>query len=232
MAAVHALPPVILFDLDDTILDDTGAVADCWMRACDGDPDPAALEPQIRRMAAWYWSDPDRHRVGRADLIRASCLIAAMALERLGRPDAAAAERIGRRYRMLRDEALQPIPRAVETLDLLRSRGVTLGLITNGAGPAQREKLVRFDLERLFDYVGVEGERGFGKPDSRAYATAIAELGCDPATTWMVGDNLEWDVLAPQRHGISGIWVNPSSRDPGPGDVQPWRVVASVAELV
>jgi putative hydrolase of the HAD superfamily len=48
----------------------------------------------------------------------------------------------------------------------------------------------------------------------------------------MVGDNLEWDVLAPQRLGISGIWVNPSGSDPQPSEPTPWRVVAAVTELL
>jgi putative hydrolase of the HAD superfamily len=226
------LPSTILFDLDDTILDDSGSVADCWQRACRHDIAPAMLETEVRRVAAWYWSDPDRHRTGRADLMAATSSIVAAALEHLGRPDRTAALTIARRYRALRDGAVVPIPGAFAALERLGGRGVRLGLITNGAAGPQRAKLARFDLERLFDYVGVEGELGYGKPDPRAYTTAIGNLGCDPATTWMVGDNLEWDVLAPQRLGIAGVWVNASSPPAEPAAEAPWRVVRSIAELI
>jgi putative hydrolase of the HAD superfamily len=226
------LPATILLDLDDTILDDTGAVGDCWRRACAEDVvDPAALEETVLAVSAWYWGDPDRHRTGRADLLAATTTVVELALERLGRPDAEAAARIAGRYRAMRDEATCLLPGAVATLERLRERGVALGLITNGAAAPQRAKLARFDLERHFDYVGVEGELGFGKPDPRAYTTAVAALGCDPGATWMVGDNLEWDVLAPQRQGIHGVWVNPGNRQPPPGSPPPLRVIAALSEL-
>jgi FMN phosphatase YigB (HAD superfamily) len=31
-------------------------------------------------------------------------------------------------------------------------------------------------------------------------------LGVGPHETWMVGDNLEWEIVAPQRLGIYAIW--------------------------
>lgn len=226
-------PTTILFDLDDTILDDTGSVQESWRQALliDGVA-PAGLADEVRRTAAWYWSDADRHRVGRADLLAATTGIVETALEHLGRPDPKLARRIATRYRELRERAIAPIPGAIETIERLRGEGVVLGLITNGDAAGQRRKLERFDLERLFDHIGIEGERGFGKPDPRAYTATVEALACDVATTWMVGDNLEWDVLAPQRQGIAGVWVNPSERAPHPGAEAPWRVVSSVAELV
>jgi putative hydrolase of the HAD superfamily len=29
------------------------------------------------------------------------------------------------------------------------------------------------------------------------------------ADAWMVGDNIEWDVAAPMRLGMRGIWISP-----------------------
>src|SRR2546426_7554913 len=31
-------------------------------------------------------------------------------------------------------------------------------------------------------------------------------------SAWMVGDHLEWDVGAPQRLGLSGVWVDRGGR--------------------
>ena len=88
--------------------------------------------------------------------------------------------------------------------------GLRLGLITNGNGPAQRAKIDRFGLAKLFHHVLIEGEFGCGKPDPRVYLTSMNALGCRPSNTWMVGDNLEWEVAAPQQLGLTAIWVDPS----------------------
>ncbi|MGA9348435.1 MAG: HAD-IA family hydrolase [Anaerolineae bacterium] len=45
----------------------------------------------------------------------------------------------------------------------------------------------------------IKGEFGVGKPDDRVYLHALDQLNVKPEETWMVGDNLEWDVRAPQR---------------------------------
>ena len=62
------LPPIILFDLDDTILDDTGGASAAWEQACIDSGAPDGLYDAIRSAGAWFWSDADRHREGRADL--------------------------------------------------------------------------------------------------------------------------------------------------------------------
>ncbi len=105
-------------------------------------------------------------------------------------------------------------------------------MITNGTGAGQRGKIERFDLARHFDHIFIEGEIGFGKPEREVYMMAMAALGSDPADTWCVGDNLEWEVAAPQRLGIYSVWVDPTGDGP-PADssVTPDRIVSSIAEL-
>ena len=225
-------PDAILFDLDDTILDDSGGAAPAWKVVFAELDVPAGLPDEVERVREWYWSDADRHRTGRADLLAATTAIVAPARDRIDRSDAGLAGRVATRYRALREESISLLPGAVDTLARLRSQGVALGLVTNGGAAAQRAKLEQFALAPYFKYIGIEGERGFGKPDPRSYTTALRALGCEPASTWMVGDNLLWDVLAPQRHGISGIWVNPTGRAHPEAGPAPWRVVGSVAELM
>jgi putative hydrolase of the HAD superfamily len=91
-------------------------------------------------------------------------------------------------------------------LDRLKELGIKLALITNGAAEPQRAKVVRFALEHRFDHIQIEGKHGFGKPEERAYKHALEVLGVGSQETWMVGDNLEWEIVAPQRLGIYGIW--------------------------
>jgi HAD superfamily hydrolase (TIGR01458 family) len=46
-----------------------------------------------------------------------------------------------------------------------------------------------------------------GKPAAAFFAAALAHLGADAAGTLMVGDDIESDVLAAQRHGLTGVLV-------------------------
>jgi ribonucleotide monophosphatase NagD (HAD superfamily) len=46
-----------------------------------------------------------------------------------------------------------------------------------------------------------------GKPDAAFFATALARLGADAAGAVMVGDDIETDVLAAQRQGLTGVLV-------------------------
>jgi putative hydrolase of the HAD superfamily len=128
---------------------------------------------------------------------------------------------------------MQVFPGAHETLDRLKQRGVRLALVTNGAAAVQRAKVVRFALEHRFEHIQIEGEHGFGKPEERAYTHAMEALGVAPADTWMVGDNLEWEVAAPQRLGIYAIWYDAYGRGlPPASPVRPDRIIRSLPELL
>src|SRR5947209_4872993 len=101
-------PRAILFDLDDTILDDASGVDACWREVCaevvgrTNGISAAALLVAIERERDWYWSDAARHREGRMDLRAASRRIVQQALLNLDfdLPDFAA--EIAERYRDLR----------------------------------------------------------------------------------------------------------------------------------
>ena len=227
----------MLIDLDDTILHFPGQ-EESWREVC---ADGAARVPgmdaddlfrEITLTRYWYWSDPERHRIGRQNLNAASVGIVRLALEKLGFDLPDLARDMGLSYRSMREGGAEPIPGAVEALERFRDRGIGLAMITNGAGEVQRGKVERFDLARHFDHIFIEGELGYGKPDRRVYLGAMKALGSDPAETWCVGDNIEWEVAAPQSLGIYSVWVDPSGEGP-PADsgVTPDRVVASIAEL-
>ncbi|SDM50014.1 HAD-superfamily subfamily IIA hydrolase, TIGR01458 [Streptomyces wuyuanensis] len=61
-------------------------------------------------------------------------------------------------------------------------------------------------LTGLEQAAGTEAEV-LGKPSAAFFATALARLGADPAGTLMVGDDIESDVLAAQRQGLTGVLV-------------------------
>jgi len=233
-----SLPRAILLDLDDTILDDSGGVLACWRDAClthqssMNGLDADSVFEAIDRIREWYWSDPERHRVGRLELAWARGEVVRLALADLGVDDENLARRIGDTYHAMRDDAIKPFDDALSTVQWLRDRGCRLALLTNGASKLQRLKIDRFGLAPFFDAILIEGEVGFGKPDPRIYTTALKVLDVSPTEAWMVGDNLEWDVAGPQREGIAGIWIDARGRGVPAGQaVQPHRIIERLADL-
>ncbi len=58
-------------------------------------------------------------------------------------------------------------------------------------------------------------------------------LGVSATDTWMVGDNLEWEVVAPQRLGIFAIWIDVHGDGlPAGSAVRPDRIIRSLTELL
>jgi putative hydrolase of the HAD superfamily len=227
----------LLFDLDDTLLDYSGGVELSWTQACASCCVPGGIEAPtlvaaIAETRRWFWDDPERHRRERVNMLGAWQHIVEFALDRLGRraPELAAA--IARDYAARRRAVMQLFPDSVACLSELRRRGIPLALVTNGDAGQQRDKIVRHDLARFFDVIVIEGEFGAGKPDEAVYRHALKALGMTPGETLMVGDHLEFDVGAPQRLGLTGVWMDRGGLGlPEGSDVRPHRIIRSLDEL-
>jgi putative hydrolase of the HAD superfamily len=58
-------------------------------------------------------------------------------------------------------------------------------------------------------------------------------LGVGPHETWMVGDNLEWEIVAPQRLGIYAIWYDGYGVGlPRNSAIRPDRIIRRLSELL
>lgn len=156
-----------------------------------------------------------------------------LTLESLGCAEPALCHEVADAFSEHRDRAMACFPGAVDALEELRARGIPLGLVTNGAGSTQRAKIERFDLARHFDHILIEGEFGRGKPEPEVFLHLMACFGTTPTTTWVVGDNLEWEVVAPQKLGMHAIWCDAHGQGlPADCTVVPDRIVRGLGELL
>ena len=240
------LPAAILFDMDDTLISAYSQPEVAWVAIAAEFADalhpfdPLAVAGAVARASDRFWSDPERHRQGRLQLLDARAGIVTDAFADLARadgskgfPPSGLAVRLAQRYASYRDEQMYLFDGAHDVVDEFRERGVRLALVTNGTGPAQRAKIERFELEHRFHHIQIEGEHGFGKPEERAYRHAMEVLGVQAHETWMVGDNLEWEVAAPQRLGIHAIWHDALGQGlPEGSPVRPDRIIRSLLELL
>jgi len=183
--------------------------------------------------ARGMWSDPVAAARWRLDIPGARRLATRQGLAALGYDDDALADRIADAFTEMRRAEYRLYPDAHDTVDALRAAGVKLALVTNGAAETQRAKIERFDLAHRFEHIQIEGEFGQGKPELAVYRHALDRLGCDAGDAWMVGDNYEWEVVAPQKLGMCGIWYDPFETGvPAGATHTPTRIIRRLGELL
>ncbi len=232
-------PTAFFLDLDDTIISYDVNTDECWQRVIGrfakryGALTQEKVQASIDRIRNWYWSDSERHRLGRMDLPAARLNIVQLALTELEVSDATLAQDMVFEFGRVREELTQVFPRAIETLQWIRDRTKYLALITNGKASEQRHKIDRFKLAHYFNLIMIEGEFGVGKPDERVYEHALRHFNVKAQETLMIGDNLEWDVAAPQRLGMQGIWVDVRSTGLSANStVRPDGIISTLSGIV
>jgi FMN phosphatase YigB (HAD superfamily) len=100
------------------------------------------------------------------------------------------------------DRDLYPDVRAV--IRDLRELGYVVGIAGNQ--PAMVSEQLRA-LELGADFLGSSSEWRIAKPSSEFFLRAASEAGALPADTIYVGDQLDNDVLAPQRAGLASVRI-------------------------
>lgn len=232
------LPKAIIFDLDDTIISLKETANETWQLICDeysktnNGVDPKILYKAITDIRLEYWNDQKTNEKGRKNHKKARREIIGKVFSKLDLPHDEI-NLIADTFSEKRLKALRFFPMARETLEILKRKGIKLALITNGEAKIQRYKIERFRLEEYFDIILVEAEVGYGKPDSRIYMTAMEHMNIIPEETWFIGDNLIWDVLAPQKLGIYSIWNDFEEKGlPEDTIIVPDRIITSIHDII
>ena len=236
------LPRAMLIDMDDTILSAYGRPEIAWNKvAAEFSNELAPLSSQqvasaVLESGRRFWTTAEAAwRLKLAEARQVVVKDAFAVLAAAGQPALPGdlAVRLADRLTAYREEEMFMFPGAHDAIDALKARGIKLALVTNGAADTQRAKVDRFELAHRFDHIQIEGEHGFGKPEERAYLHAMQALGVTAPDTWMIGDNLEWEIEVPQRLGIYAIWMD-AHGDGLPADthVRPDRIIRSLTELL
>lgn len=231
-------PKAILFDLDDTIIA-FGAVSRsvlkeiCICYSPQLGIDHKLFFDAVLKSSRHYWSDPHRHRIGRNNQRQARKEIISSALNDCGISNCPHVETIADTYSQKRMEAVHLFPGSIDTLKYFKQKGIKMALVTNGEASLQREKINRFNLARFFDGIFIEGELGFGKPEEQIYSLALKQVDATARESWIVGDNLEWEVEAPSKLGFYTVWNDIRGKGlPTSSKAKPHRIVSSIKELI
>lgn len=226
---------IVLFDLDDTLHDDTYAYSNAAEEvarevAAEHGIDALALKAAYIAEAEGFW-----HRLSPLDLkVKLANLRASMwqsALESVGAGgDPELAHRSAERYNAYRAKYFTLFPGAIDLLRTLRKRGMKLGIVTNGLSETHREKIALLQISEYFDAIFLSDEVGMVKPDPLLFAHACRTLGGAPAHSAMVGDRYDRDVAGALTAGLFTIWLNVRSEELPPGATPPDATCGSIGE--
>jgi putative hydrolase of the HAD superfamily len=202
----------ILFDLDDTLLDDAstqdiylGQLLDLYRAELAFESVAsfrvawrAAIERHFARYLSGELSMLEQRRARIRELFAEPEMSDA-------RTDVVVAEFL-KKY----EAAWRLFPDVVRTLDALA--GTPLGVITNGAPEQQLKKLHALGIADRFDVIVVSEAVGYAKPQRQIFEHACEQLGCAPEDCVFVGDDWARDVGGSAAVNMTPIWRNHGER--------------------
>jgi putative hydrolase of the HAD superfamily len=98
-------------------------------------------------------------------------------------------------------------PDVIPTLEKLRDRGISLGVLSNFDSRLYTV-LKSLKLADFFSSVTISTEVGAAKPSSQIFKAALDKHDCLAEFAWHVGDSLEEDFKAAKAAGLRGIWLD------------------------
>lgn len=103
----------------------------------------------------------------------------------------------------------RPSPEIVAWKEELRANGIELFLLSNSRKPGR--------AQRFAEQLGIPCQGHSGKPKRAGYLRAMERLGCTPAQTVMVGDQIFTDTLGANNAGVTPLLVEPIRLAGNPG---------------
>ncbi len=182
----------VLFDLDGTLIDSRGDLAEAANRALQDRGYPALPEDRIATF------------VGRgARMLLARCLEAVDPGASVDEP--LVLEFLAHYGRIMLDTTA-PFPGVVDGLERLQDHGVALAVVTNKPHAPAMEILEGLDLAQYFGFM-LGGGRFPKKPAPDMLLIAAGKIGAHPAESIYVGDS-DVDVEAAAAAEMTSVWCS------------------------
>lgn len=98
---------------------------------------------------------------------------------------------------------------AIGLLNALKAKGRRLFAVTNGLLEMQQKRLIASGLIEYFEQVFISEETGYKKPDIEFFDYVFTRIpNFDIEKTVIIGDMLHADILGGVNAGIDTIWIN------------------------
>ena len=218
----------MLLDLDGTLVDHEGAVADAlraWLPTLGVPADAGALDlwstVQERHLVAWRErriTFPEQRRRRLRDFLPA-----------VGVPfvdDDGHLDRVFDGYLRCYEQAWRVFDDVGAALAAITRAGLRTAVLTNGTAEQQNDKLRRVGLAGRVGPVYTAEGLGAAKPAAEAYLEACRLWGLPPAAVLHVGDRYDLDVEAARSAGLRAVHLDRGNE--GPGGIASLRELAAL----
>ena len=214
-------PKVLLFDIDNTLLDfSAGArqgLAEIFREA--GLPYRPAMFAVFQAENDKLWARIERGELTIAGLrdVRWQTILARLGLE----GDGAAMEDA---FRVRLHESAVPVAGAVDVLGRLRG-AYRLCAASNGPYAQQVNRLRRAGMLDAFERLFISGRMGAEKPSRVFFDRCMVQLpGIRPEQCLMIGDSLTADIAGGREAGMHTCWYDPDDRGAAMPPQADWRI--------
>ena len=199
---------LVIFDVDGTLVDFTGAI----------EAGLEAVASEVSARAGGVAVDPRqlralRNEVGRDPEWRGRRLVAIRResfrriLDAFGIDEPRALDELHDLYYRVRDRATTVFPDVEAVLAELRARGLPLLAASNGNVP-----LASVGLDGYFGATHYAEDVGLSKPDPAFFATAVERMGGRPETALAIGDRLDNDYHPARAAGLHAVLLDRADR--------------------
>ncbi|WP_226583998.1 HAD family hydrolase [Halobacillus litoralis] len=112
-------------------------------------------------------------------------------------------------------------PEMEELLNEAKAQGIVLGIITNGPGEHQANKIKQLQVKDWIDEnnIFISGKLGIAKPSIDIFRVVEEQMGIEPGNSYYIGDSYQNDVIGAKRAGWNSVWVN-RRKHPIPSDME------------
>jgi len=119
------------------------------------------------------------------------------------------AHKMGERYLELLPNQTTLFPHALNVLEHCKRKELGIHMITNGFSATQQKKMIGSGIAHFFSEVITSENAMSLKPKAEIFDYAFKQTQADPASSIMIGDNLDVDILGARNAQMDQVYFNP-----------------------
>ncbi|MCL4451687.1 MAG: HAD family hydrolase [Candidatus Thermoplasmatota archaeon] len=204
------IPKLIIFDLDNTLYDDVGAVKKALfiLKSENEYLSGMTVEDLFKKYYTMQSGIQERYMNGELTLDQIGLERFRKFISETGGPeDEGEINAIYERFNYLHVHCGRAVPGAKGLLGRLK-RDHVIGIITNHIGRLQQRKIEKIGIGKYVDFVIAAYDVRMFKPEPEIFSLAMNYAGVSPEDAVMVGDSWEHDIQGAVSAGIRAVWVN------------------------
>ena len=110
-------------------------------------------------------------------------------------------------YQKTKPNYLKPYPYVLETLEMLKSFGLKLGIVTDAPREKAFQRLNAMNITKYFGMIITLDDTGVGKKDLLPLELAMKKLNLSPEEILFVGDSLRRDIEPAKKIGMKTLLI-------------------------